>query len=56
MRILMVEDDARFAKLTAEFLSDAGYLVEHAFSINDCNDLLGIYDYDLYIVDLEFPD
>jgi two-component system response regulator QseB/two-component system response regulator TctD len=56
MRILMAEDNVRFAKLAAEYLHEAGHWVEHAFTFHDFQDLSKVYTYDLYIVDLGFPD
>lgn len=56
MRILLVEDQVRFAELLKKHLSDAGYVVDIAPNISSFEAHIRSETYDLLIVDIGLPD
>ncbi len=56
MRLLLVEDNAELARLTARGLSQAGFEADVAASLADASDLLGANAYGAIILDLGLPD
>ena len=51
MRILLVEDDRRAARILAKGLTEEGFVVDVAGSGEEAEDLAGINDYDLIVLD-----
>ncbi|NJO19315.1 MAG: response regulator transcription factor [Spirulinaceae cyanobacterium RM2_2_10] len=56
MRILVVEDDKRFANMLVEMLQERNYVVEWAADGQAARQLLAYQDYDLLILDVNLPD
>src|SRR5690349_4170086 len=55
-RILLVEDDARLAKMVADYLSEAGFRVTHAPTGADAEHRLRRESFDALVLDLMLPD
>ena len=55
-RILLVEDDARLAKMVADYLSEAGFRVTHAPTGGDAETKLRRETFDALVLDLMLPD
>src|SRR5689334_15860425 len=55
-RILLVEDDARLAKMVADYLSEAGFRVTHAATGADAENRLRRETFDALVLDLMLPD
>lgn len=55
MRILLVEDDADLADALAEALQDSSYAVDAAATGADADELVGVNEYDLVILDWSIP-
>ena len=55
-RILLVEDDARLAKMVADYLSEAGFRVTHAPTGADAESRLRRDAFDALVLDLMLPD
>jgi DNA-binding response OmpR family regulator len=55
MRILLVEDDRKAARILAKGLEEEGFVVDVAGSGEDGEDLAGLNDYDLIILDWLLP-
>ena len=56
MRILIAEDNIRFANLMAEYLVEDGHGVDIENTIINFIEMAKAYIYDLYILDLRLPD
>lgn len=56
LRILVVEDDAELREAIARRLRAVGYAADEANDLADGDDLQGISDYDLIILDRMLPD
>lgn len=56
MKLLLVEDNTRLAEEIRQFLSEQGYLIEHAASVLEASEKIAVYQYDLVIIDLGLPD
>jgi two-component system, OmpR family, response regulator len=56
MRILLVEDDAAFAKAMREFLSTKGFVVEHACDVQSAKNMLPMAGWDAVLLDWNLPD
>ena len=56
MKLLLVEDNKHLANDMQAFLADSGYIVECVSNLSEALDKIGIYDYDLIILDLGLPD
>lgn len=56
MRILIVEDAVRLAKLLAEALSGQGFACDLAHSLAEAEDALAAATYDAIVLDLGLPD
>ncbi|MBI9052256.1 MAG: response regulator transcription factor [Bacteroidales bacterium] len=56
MKLLIVEDNYQLANDLARFLSENGFIVEIANNLRTAKDKVGVYDYDLIILDLGLPD
>ena len=55
MRILVVEDDPRMSDLICEALQDACYAVDPAAEGETADELMGVNDYDLVVLDWGIP-
>jgi DNA-binding response OmpR family regulator len=55
-RILLVEDDARLAKMVADYLAEAGFRVTHAPTGADAESRLRRASFDALVLDLMLPD
>jgi DNA-binding response OmpR family regulator len=55
MRILLVEDDRKAARILASGLGEEGFVVDVAGSGEEGEDLAGVNDYDLIILDWLLP-
>jgi DNA-binding response OmpR family regulator len=55
-RILLVEDDARLAKMVADYLSEAGFRMTHAPTGADAEARLRRDNFDAIVLDLMLPD
>lgn len=55
MRILLVEDDRKAARILAKGLTEEGFVVDVAGSGEQAEDLVGINDYDLIVLDWLLP-
>lgn len=55
-RILLVEDDARLAKMVADYLAEAGFRVTHAPTGADAESRLRRESFDALVLDLMLPD
>jgi DNA-binding response OmpR family regulator len=55
-RILLVEDDARLAKMVADYLCEAGFRVTHAPTGADAEGRLRRETFDALVLDLMLPD
>jgi DNA-binding response OmpR family regulator len=55
-RILLVEDDARLAKMVSDYLAEAGFRVTHAATGADAEHRLRRETFDALVLDLMLPD
>lgn len=55
-KILLADDDRTLAANLKEWLVEAGYVVDLAYSVNDAASAIKTIEYDLVILDWEFPD
>jgi DNA-binding response OmpR family regulator len=55
-RILLVEDDARLAKMVSDYLAEAGFRVTHASTGADAETRLRRESFDALVLDLMLPD
>ena len=55
-RILLVEDDTMIASGILYALETEGYETNHATGIKDARSLIGYYNFDLAIIDMQLPD
>lgn len=56
MKLLLVEDNIELAEDVIKFLSENGFITEHAISFFEASDKISIYQYDLVILDIGLPD
>jgi two-component system, OmpR family, response regulator len=56
MRILLVEDDADFAKAMRAFLSPKGFVVEHVSTLESAKRMLPMAGWDAVLLDWNLPD
>lgn len=56
MRIVLVEDNVRIGNLVSDYLSSAGFAVDHAKSMSEFRAIRTTAAHTLYIVDLGLPD
>ncbi|MFC2123434.1 response regulator transcription factor [Bacteroidota bacterium] len=56
MKLLLVEDNIELAKDILKFLSENGFVAEHAISLFEASDKISVYQYDLVILDIGLPD
>lgn len=54
--ILLVEDDKRLGKMTADYLEQSGYTVTHALSIKTGYEIINTKSIDAIVLDLMLPD
>jgi DNA-binding response OmpR family regulator len=55
-RILLIEDDARLAKMVVDYLAEAGFRVTHAATGAEAERLLKRDTFDVLVLDLMLPD
>lgn len=55
MKILIIEDEKDLRKSMVTYLSGEGYLCESAGDFNEAIEKIGVYDYDIYVVDIMLP-
>jgi len=56
MKFLIIEDNLRLALDLQQFLTDNGFVVEHAATLHEASERINVYQYDLVIVDIGLPD
>ncbi|MBY0429092.1 MAG: response regulator transcription factor [Alphaproteobacteria bacterium] len=56
MRVLLVEDNERFAELVCDALTADGFVVDVAHTLAKAKACLGLVPYDLLLLDLSLPD
>lgn len=56
MKLLIVEDNLRLAQDMQKFLVENGFVVERAATLAEARKKVGIYQYDLVIIDIGLPD
>ncbi|MDD3567916.1 MAG: response regulator transcription factor [Bacteroidales bacterium] len=56
MKLLIVEDNAELSDDLAIFLTENGFVVEVAYNLNEAEQKIFDYSYDLVILDLGLPD
>jgi DNA-binding response OmpR family regulator len=56
MKLLLVEDNLHLADDMSNFLISNGFVVEHAATLCEGSEKIGIYHYDMVIVDIGLPD
>ncbi len=56
MRVLMVEDAVDLAETVVTRLGQSGIACDHALSVADAEDYLGVQTYDAIILDINLPD
>lgn len=56
VRLLLVEDDPSLARVIERGLIEEGHAVDHASTLADASEAVGINDYDLVVLDLGLPD
>src|SRR5262245_41769372 len=55
MRVLLVEDDRKAARLVSKGLQEAGFLVDVAHSAEDGDEMAGAVEYDAIVLDWLLP-
>lgn len=56
MKLLLVEDNLLLANDMVQFLTDNGFIVEQAGTLEDASEKITVYQYDLVIIDIGLPD
>ena len=56
MHILLVEDNEATARSVELILTSAGHNLTHTTSGEECVELVGIYDYDAVLMDIDLED
>jgi DNA-binding response OmpR family regulator len=56
MKLLIVEDNQQLVDEMASFLRENGFVSEVAYTMRDTREKIGLYNYDLIILDLGLPD
>jgi len=56
MKLLIVEDNYQLADDLSKFLEENGFIIEIANTLKEAKDKVGVYNYDLIILDLGLPD
>lgn len=56
MKLLIVEDNKELVEEIGFFLRENGFIIEKALSLQQARDKLGVYQYDLIVLDLGLPD
>jgi DNA-binding response OmpR family regulator len=55
MNLLIIEDEIELSGSINKFLSEEGYVCEQAFNFNDASEKLGVYEYDIILLDITLP-
>jgi len=56
MKLLIVEDNFQLADDLSRFLTENGFIVEIADTLEDAKEKVGLYQYELIILDIGLPD
>jgi DNA-binding response OmpR family regulator len=56
MKILLVEDNPDLAETVAHYLRQEGYICESAPDYKTADDKIGVYHYDIIVLDITLPD
>lgn len=56
MKLLLIEDNEQLVEDISNFLRDNNFVAEIALNFREAADKLGVYEYDLVILDLGLPD
>jgi len=56
VKLLLIEDNKQLAEDVAMFFGEEGYITETALTLGKAREKLGIYHYELVILDLGMPD
>lgn len=56
MKLLLIEDEIELRSSMAEYLRDEGFVCETAGDVSESAYKLGVYDYDLVVLDVTLPD
>jgi DNA-binding response OmpR family regulator len=56
MKLLLIEDEAELRESVAEYLREGGFVCETAADCSSAAYKLGVYDYDLVVLDVTLPD
>ena len=56
MRVLLVEDQTKIASFIVKGLKEESYVVDHIETGEEANYLVGLFDYDVILLDLMLPD
>lgn len=56
MKLLLIEDNKQLADDIAGFFRENGFVTEEAYSFQQAEEKIGVYQYDLMILDLGLPD
>lgn len=55
MKILIIEDEKDLRRSMVSYLSQEGYLCESAGDYNEAMEKIGVYEYDIFVVDIMLP-
>lgn len=55
-KVLLADDDQTLVTNIANWLKMANYHVDLAYTVDETNSMVDAYEYDLMVLDLEFPD
>ena len=55
MRVLLVEDQAKIASFIVKGLKEQSYVVDHVDTGEEANSLVGLFDYDVILLDIMMP-
>ena len=56
MKLLLVEDNLELAENTSQYLTKEGHICEVVSTVNEAESKLGVFEYDILILDLMLPD
>lgn len=56
MKILIIEDEKQLVKSMAQFLRQESYVCEVAYTANEANEKILLFDYDCILLDISLPD
>ena len=56
MKILLVEDNPDLSETVVSYLRQEGYICESAPDYQTADDKIGVYRYDIIVLDITLPD